>query len=74
MSRLTPLKHQEVIRRLRLLGYEGPIRIGRHPIMVHLDKRKTIPVPMHKGKDVKVGLIRKILWELDVTPEEWNNL
>ncbi|MCD6505938.1 type II toxin-antitoxin system HicA family toxin [Candidatus Poribacteria bacterium] len=42
--------------------------------MVHPEKGKIIPIPMHKGKDVSVGLIRAILREIDITPEEWNQL
>lgn len=74
MSKLSPLKAQQVFRKLRALGYEGPFPGGRHVLMIHRTTRKVIPVPMHKGKDIKVGLIRKILREAGITPEEWNNL
>jgi len=36
--------------------------------MVHPERGKIISIPMHKGKDVNVGLIRAILREIDVTP------
>ncbi len=42
--------------------------------MVHPETGKIIPIPMHKGKDVGVGLIRAIIREVGVTPEEWNRL
>ena len=29
---------------------------------------------MHKGKDVSVGLIRAIIRQVGLTPEEWNDL
>ncbi|MBI4595095.1 MAG: type II toxin-antitoxin system HicA family toxin [Candidatus Tectomicrobia bacterium] len=74
MSRLILLKPQEVIRKLKALGYEGPVRTGRHPIMLNLKERKTIPIPMHKGKDITVGLIKKILREVEISLDEWNNL
>jgi len=64
MSKLSPLKPIQVIRKLRKLGFIGPISGGRHIRMVHL----------HKGRDVSVGLIRAILREIDITPEEWNQL
>ena len=39
-----------------------------------LETNQIIPVPMHKGKDVSVGLIRAIIREVGITPEEWNQL
>ncbi|MBI3536784.1 MAG: type II toxin-antitoxin system HicA family toxin [Chloroflexi bacterium] len=74
MSKISPLKSDEVIRRLRKLGFEGPIAGGKHMRMIHPNKRQIVPIPTHKGKDVGVGLIRAILRQVEVTPEEWNNL
>lgn len=74
MSRLSPLKSAEVIRRLRKLGFEGPFPGGRHARVVRIATGEVIPIPMHKGKDVSVGLIRAILRQIAVSPEEWNAL
>ena len=74
MSKLSPLKTEEIIRRLRRLGFEGPIPGGRHIRMIRPATRQIVPIPMHKGKDVGVGLIRAILRQTNVTPEEWNDL
>ena len=74
MSRLTPLRSEEVIRRLRRLGFEGPIGGGRHMRMVHLQTRKIIPIPIHRGRDVGVGLIRAIIREVGISRNEWNDL
>ena len=74
MPRLTPLRSREVIDKLRALGYEGPIAGGRHSRMVQPRSAKIIPVPVHGGKDVSVGLIRAIIRELGITPEEWLEL
>jgi predicted RNA binding protein YcfA (HicA-like mRNA interferase family) len=74
MSKLSPLKPEQVIRKLRKIGYEGPVPGGKHVRMVNLATGKIIPIPMHKGKDVSVGLIRAILREIDLMPEEWNRL
>jgi predicted RNA binding protein YcfA (HicA-like mRNA interferase family) len=74
MPKLSPLKPQEVIRKLRRLKYDGPIAGGRHSRMVHRESGKIIPIPIHKGKDVSIGLIRAILREIGITPEEWLDL
>ncbi len=71
MPKLSPLKAEQVIRKLRKLGFEGPIAGGRHSRMVHLERGLVIPIPMHKGKDVSVGLIRAIMREIGIAPDEW---
>jgi predicted RNA binding protein YcfA (HicA-like mRNA interferase family) len=63
-----------VIEKLRALGYEGPVAGGRHSRMVHPQSGKIIPIPIHGGKDISVGLIRAIIRELNITPEEWLEL
>jgi predicted RNA binding protein YcfA (HicA-like mRNA interferase family) len=74
MPRLVPLKPQEVIRKLRHLGFEGPYPGGRHIRMVDLETGRIVPVPFHKGQDVSVGLIKTIIGELGITNEDWLNL
>ena len=62
------------MRKLRRLGFEGPIGGGRHLRMIHPQTRKIIPVPMQGGRDVGVGLIRAIIRELGIGLEEWREL
>ncbi|MBM4460288.1 MAG: type II toxin-antitoxin system HicA family toxin [Chloroflexi bacterium] len=71
MSRLTPLKSSEVVRKLRQLGYDGPIPGGRHMRMVHPESGQIIPIPVHSGKDISVGLIREIIRQVGITRDEW---
>jgi predicted RNA binding protein YcfA (HicA-like mRNA interferase family) len=42
--------------------------------MVRQSTGQIIPVPMHRGKDVSVGLIRAMLREAGISPDEWNEL
>ena len=74
MSKLSPLKATQVIQKLRKLGFQGPVPGGRHPRMFNPTTRQIVPIPMHKGKDVGVGLIRAILRQVGISPEEWNRL
>jgi predicted RNA binding protein YcfA (HicA-like mRNA interferase family) len=74
MPKLTPLKSRQVIDKLRALGFEGPFAGGRHSRMVHRETGKIIPIPIHGGKDVSVGLIRSIIRDLGITPDEWLEL
>lgn len=74
MPKLSPLRSEQIIRKLRKLGFEGPVAGGRHSRMVHPERGQIIPIPMHKGTDVSVGLIRAIIREVGITPEEWLEL
>lgn len=42
--------------------------------MYHPETLKIIPIPMHKGKDISVGLIREIINELGISRKEWIEL
>lgn len=48
-ERLTPMSWNELVRRLRNLGYNGPYRSGKHHFMVKGDFRLTIPNPPSLG-------------------------
>ncbi|HBY98360.1 MAG TPA: type II toxin-antitoxin system HicA family toxin [Chloroflexi bacterium] len=69
MTRLTPVSHDEFVRRLRALGFEGPFGGGRHPQMRRGDVTVIIPNP-YEG-DIGVGLLRRILRQAGIAREEW---
>lgn len=71
MSRLTPERPDQVIRKLRALGFIGPIPGGRHQRMVNLARKMVIPLPAHGRKEISVGLIREIIREVGISREEW---
>ena len=48
MSKLRPLKPEQVIQKLKKLGFIGPIPGGKHVRMVHPQQKKIIPIPIHK--------------------------
>jgi predicted RNA binding protein YcfA (HicA-like mRNA interferase family) len=74
MPKLAPLKASEIVRKLKALGYDGPIPGGRHLHMVNYATKQVIPIPAHGNKDVGIGLLRKIIREANVTVEEWQKL
>ena len=41
--------------------------------MRHADGRATV-IPMHKGEDLGRGLLRSILRDIEIVPEEWNKI
>jgi len=74
MQRLTPLKPGDVIKKLRKIGFSGPFPGGKHIRMVNLKTGKVIPIPVHKGKEVSIGLIREIINEIGISRKEWIEL
>jgi predicted RNA binding protein YcfA (HicA-like mRNA interferase family) len=73
VSKLTPAKPEEVIKVLEKLGFRKVRQSGSHVIFYHSDGRWTT-VPVHKGKDVAKGTLRKILRDVRITYEEFKSL
>jgi len=67
-----PIKHREMVRRLRAFGWQGPQQKGRHPFMVKGQLRLTIPNP-HQG-DIDWSLMKRIIQVAGVSPDEWENI
>jgi len=69
MAKLGPVSHNELVKRLRIFGFEGPFSGGKHLYMVKGNLRLTIPNP-HKQK-INVDLLMRILRQAGITREEW---
>ena len=74
MPKLTPAKPQEVIRKLKKAGFEGPFPGGKHSFMRHPLTRVKISVPIHKGREIPIDTLRRIIDEAGLTVERWNEL
>jgi predicted RNA binding protein YcfA (HicA-like mRNA interferase family) len=76
LSRWTPCKRIEFIRRLRKLGFEGPFSGGRHQFLVRSGRRLTIPsnyeysIPQLKMMIEQVEMII----EREIISDEWDSL
>ena len=70
--RLPSLRGGDVIRALRKAGFEVARVKGSHHIMRHSDdpSRSTV-VPVHAGKDIKRGLLHKIIADTGLTADEF---
>ncbi len=69
MSKLTPISRQKLIKRLGLLGFDGPYQEGKHPYMIKDDLSLTIPNP-HEGI-ISVDLLVRILKQAGIARNEW---
>ena len=68
--KLTPVTRQELVRRLRNLGWNGPFSGGKHQHMVKGAVQLTIPNPHHR-KDIGVQLLKIVLNEAGISRDEW---
>jgi len=69
---ITPLSRDKLIRKLRNAGFEDPIAGGKHACMMKGKQKIIIPNP-HRG-DIGVVLIKKIMRQIGLTNEQWNEL
>ena len=65
-----PVSRREIIRRFRALGWEGPHAGGNHAFMVRGQLKVRIPNP--HGADIDWSLMKRILQQADISPDEWD--
>ncbi|HSE84436.1 MAG TPA: type II toxin-antitoxin system HicA family toxin [Thermodesulfobacteriota bacterium] len=76
MSRWTPCKRRDVVRRLRQLGFDGPFSGTRHQFMIYKQHRLAIP----SNNEYSVAQLRMMIREVEriigreITAEEWKSL
>lgn len=73
MSKLPLLKARQVIKILQKLGFVKTRQKGSHVFFTHSDGRTTV-VPVHPTKQLGRGLLRSILDDIEVSPEEFKKL
>lgn len=70
MPKLSPVSWKEFVKRMRVIGFEGPFAGGKHPFMIRGDVVLTIP-NLHR-KEIGVALLSRILKEADISRTEWD--
>ena len=73
MPKLTPANANEVIRVLQKLGFNCIRQSGSHAVYHHPDGRWTT-VPIHGGKDLSKGILRKILKDAGISVTEFEQM
>ena len=58
---------------LTRLGFEAIRQKGSHVFYKHHDGRTTT-LPKHQGRDLARPLLREILREIEITPEQFSEL
>lgn len=74
MSNKLPITDAKTFEKLLFkLGFQKKRQKGSHGIYKHEDGRVTT-LPHHKGRDLTRPLIRQILRDIQLTPEEYREL
>ena len=72
-EKLPTLTAKELISILQKIGFENVRQKGSHIFFRHPDGRTTL-VPRHDREDIGKGLLRQILKEIEMAPEEFSKL
>ncbi len=73
MSGLSPIKAKELIKIFRKIGFIERRQKGSHLFLSHEDGRTTV-VPVHPSKSIGIGLLRSILRDIKLSPEDFGKL
>jgi predicted RNA binding protein YcfA (HicA-like mRNA interferase family) len=73
VAKLPRLKGKELIAALKRAGFEVVRVKGSHHFLMSQDGRRTV-VPAHSGEDIGVGLLAKILRDVEMTADELRKL
>lgn len=73
MVKLPMLKPRQVIAAIEQIGFVEVRQRGSHKQFRHPDGRVTT-VPDHRGRDISPNLLRKILEDIRMKPEDFVNL
>lgn len=64
------LKATELIRALEKAGFQAIRQKGSHVRLKHPDGR-VVTVPIHPGRDIGRGLLRKVIRDAELTRDEF---
>jgi len=73
MPKLSPIAGRALIAILKKQGFRVTRQKGSHVRLEHKDNRKTT-VPLHAGEHVGKGLLRKILHDVNISPEDFQKM
>ncbi len=73
MSKLPIVSGERIVKTLKKAGFQLIRQKGSHVYLKHSDGRATV-VPVHKGKDIDRGLLKKILKDTELSIEKFNRL
>ncbi len=74
MPKLPSLTAREVVRALKRVGFIEDRQRGSHLVLIQPETKAMTVVPMHRGKTLKVPLLRAILRDARLSLQEFLEL
>ena len=74
MARLPSLTARKIIRDLKRAGFVEDRQKGSHLILIHPETNARTVVPIHTGRTIKEPLLRAIVRDANLTPDEFLKL
>jgi predicted RNA binding protein YcfA (HicA-like mRNA interferase family) len=74
LSKLPVIPFRIMDKLLKKVGFEATRQKGSHVFYRRVSDGKTTTVPNHGGQDIARPLIREILREVEMTPEQYLEL
>jgi predicted RNA binding protein YcfA (HicA-like mRNA interferase family) len=74
MTKLPVVKHQQIIKVAKKLGFLKDHQKGSHLVMRNLQTKQRVVIPIHKARTIKKGTLTGILKDLEINKEEFINL
>jgi predicted RNA binding protein YcfA (HicA-like mRNA interferase family) len=72
MSKLSPISARELLDILQRIGFKIDRQKGSHITLIRDKPLARVTVPNHK--EIKIGMLRRIIRDADLTVEEFNEL
>ncbi len=73
MPEIKPISRKKLIAKLHAKGFEGPFRATKHQYMLKGKHKIFIPNP-HKGKDIGIPLLKKIIRQIGIEQSKFMEL
>lgn len=74
MPRLPVVSGEETVRTLCRAGFVFSRQSGSHVVLFHAESARSVSVPVHSGRDLPRGTLRKILRTAGLTAAQFRDL
>ncbi len=74
MPKLPSIPARKLLKVLKKAGYAHDRTEGSHFIFFRAVDKRTVSVPVHKGRDLGKGLLASLLKDADISPEDFMRL
>lgn len=62
---------RQIIRVAEKLGFAFDRQRGSHAVYYRESDGRRVVIPVHQGKDIRVGLLRSLIRDMGITPAEF---